>query len=933
MIRRRLNLVIVLVFVGVLPPSAGAQPTSVVRSTDHWAYAPPVRPTPPRIVDPWATTPIDRFVLERLQARGLRPSAPADRARLLRRVSLDLIGLPPTPAEVDAFLVDRSPDAWDTVIDRLLASPHFGEHQAQRWLDLARYADSNGFQADQLRDSWAYRDWVIDALNRDMAFDRFTVEQIAGDLLPDATVAQRIATGFHRTVPCNVEAGVDPEQNRVNQVVDRVNTTATVWLGTTLACAQCHDHKYDPFSQRDYYRMFAVFNNTPLEVRNPNGKAGVEFDFWGPTLDLPYLPEQEVERARLQRRYDAVKARVDQHNADFDQDFASWERRTSAAISQGQPWHALEIASITSTGDETHESLGDRSVLIAGRRPGTTTYTATVRTKLRGITAFKLETLTHPSLPGTGPGRGDDARPNFVLSEFSVTAAADGGPPAPVELRDPRADYSQKNHHITQAIDGNPRKGWAIGGAGFFKDHWATFRTRETVGDGDGTVLTFTLDQNHGRGLTIGRFRLSAFTADPGILDVPKGIAKILRRPAPRTPGQTRRLREAYRKLRPEAALERELREIRARINGIKPPTTLVMVENETPRKTHVFNRGNHRDLGAPVSPGTPPVLHRWAPELPRDRLGLARWLVSPENPLVARVAVNRWWSQLFGEGLVSTEEDFGTRGAPPTHPELLDWLATELVRSGWSRKHVLKLMVQSATYRQSSTASREMRERDPYNRLFTRGPRFRLSAETIRDNALSISGLLSTRRGGPPVFPPQPAGLWRQAGRNEPKYVVADGEDRFRRGVYVVWRRAAPYPSFVLFDGPDRAACHPRRSRTNTPLQALALLNDEAYVEMALAFADRILRERPEADVTTRVTHGFRLALARMPTPRERQHLERMIERELTRLRAAPKEAQRLVRGVRGIKPGPDVDRVELASWWFLASVLLNLDETVTKG
>ena len=925
-----------LVIVGASVAPLGAQDPASGEDGRHWAYTAPVRPPAPNVRnDAWPTTPIDRFVLARLESQGLRPSPRADRARLLRRVSLDLTGLPPTPAEVDGFVADRSPDAWSKVVDRLLASPGFGEHQARHWLDLARYADSNGFQADQLRDSWAFRDWVIDALNQDMPFDRFTVEQLAGDLLPDATDAQRIATGFHRTVPCNVEAGVDPEQNRVNQVVDRVNTTATVWLGTTLACAQCHDHKYDPFSQQDYYRMFAVFNNTPIEVRNPSGK-GVRFDFWGPTMDLPYLPEQEAQRTRLQRSHDAVKARLDQSDASFGERFTTWERRMSAQVARGADWQVLDVASFASTGDEDHQTLNDGSVLVGGRLPGTATYTVTVRTRLEGITALRVETLTHPSLPGTGPGRGDDARPNFILSEFTVTAASSGDDAAdgtPVALWGARADYSQKNWDVAQAIDGDPRKGWAIGGGGFFKDHWATFRTKEPVGDGGETVLTFTLDQNYGRGRTIGRLRLSAFAGDAEILDVPQNVATLLQGKKPRTPKQTRRLRKAYRALRPEAALELELKEIRARMDGVKPPTALVMVEKAKPRQTHVFNRGNYRDTGAAVSPGTPPVLHRWKPELPRNRLGLARWLVDPDNPLVARVTVNRWWSQLFGEGLVSTEEDFGTRGARPLHRDLLDWLATELVRSGWSRKHVLKLMVLSNTYQQTSVTSPELRERDPYNRLFTRGPRFRLSAETIRDNGLAISGLLCSERGGPPVFPPQPAGLWRQTGRNEPKYVVAKDQNRFRRGVYVVWRRAAPYPSFVLFDGPDRAACHPRRSRTNTPLQALALLNDEAYVEMALAFADRVLRERPDDDLSARVTPAFRLALARTPSPEEQRHLERGARRELKRLRAAPADARRIVNGVRGFKPKATVDKVELASWWFVTSILLNLDETITKG
>ena len=902
----------------------------------HWAYRKPVRPTPPTASRAdWIRNPIDAFVLHRLDARGSQPTPVEEPARLLRRVYLDLIGLPPTIEELDAFLADDGPDAWERVVDRLLASPRFGEHWAQQWLDLARYADSNGFQADQLRDSWAYRDWVIDALNDGMPFDRFSLEQLAGDLLPDPTLAQRIATGFHRNVPCNVEAGVDPEANRVNQVVDRVNTTATVWLGTTMECAQCHDHKYDPFSQRDYFRLFAFFNSTPIEVENG---AGVRFDFYGPKIELPLDREQRALREDLRTALAATRRQQQLDLADLDAEQERWERRIRERAHHDRSWHVLPPVRFSSTGDEDHRVLDDQSILISGRVPGTTRYVVDVETDLAGITALRLETLTHPSLPGTGPGRGDVQRPNFILSEFTVTAAPRGSDePSPVTLHTATADYSQPGWDVARAIDGKPDQGWAIGG-GFFRDHCAIFRTASRVG-GDSTRLTFTLDQNFGRGRTIGRFRLSAYTGDPELLAVPDDILAILEQSTPRSPTQRERVREHFRRNHP--ATERHARRIadlESRLAAIRPATALVMVEDE-PRATHLMRRGNYLQPGERVTAGTPAALHPFRDAWPRNRLGLARWLTSPDNPLLARVTVNRWWSSIFGRGLVATEEDFGLRSLAPSHPALLDWLAVEFVDSGWSMKHVLRLIVTSATYRQSSRRPPPGPQHDADNQWLGRGPRFRMSAQMIRDCALQIGGLLSPKAGGPPVYPPQPPRLWRQVGRNEPKYVIDTDDDRFRRGVYVIWRRAAPYPSFVLFDSPDRASCHPRRSRTNTPMQALTLMNDAAFVEAALGLARRI---QGFADLSTaqKVERAFRIAVARRPNHAEQRHLLGIFARERQRLAADPERARSILAGIHDHRREPHgardplrADAVETAAWFFVATTLLNLDETISKG
>ena len=700
----------------------------------HWAYVKPVRPALPRVADPGARVhnPIDAFVLARLEQAGLKPSPPADRARWLRRVSLDLIGLPPTPAEVDAFMADARADARERIVDRLLASPQYGERWARPWLDLARYADSHGFQRDDLRDLWPYRDWVIRAMNADLPFDQFTVWQIAGDLLPEVreTAGQPsnldplIATGFHRAAPTNVEAGTDQEEGRVNQVFDRVNTTAAVWLGTTLECAQCHNHKYDPFSQQDYYRFFTYFDHTPRETDFTTPKAMAALKFTGPYLELPD-PANDGRRAEM---------------------------------------------------DAKRTTLDDQ------------------------IAARSAEVL-------------------------ATTAAGNAKAPS----------AKQRNQ----------------------------------------------------------------------ILGQDKALAEL------RTARQT---------------LTRE-------VEALKPPRTLVMRELDEPRATRVLNRGNFLDPGEPVSAGTPAALHASAPPAgPRGtRLDLARWLVDRENPLVARVTVNRWWAEFFGRGIVSTLEDFGVKGEPPTHPELLDWLAVEFMERGWSMKHIHRLIVLSATYGQSSRITPELLAADDQNKLLARGPRFRLDAETIRDNALAIAGRLSLKQGGPPVRPYQPPGLWEnKVGGDRVTYEVSSGEDAWRRGVYTVWKRSSPYPSFMNFDATSRTACTVRRSRSNTPLQALTLLNDPVYVEAALALARRVLVERPAADAAQRLRYAFQLCVARSPSAVELSALAELLEQQTASLAADPAAAQRVVGDD---EPPPDITVPELAAWHAVATALLNLDETITKG
>ncbi len=908
----------------------GAKWPDEPEATRHWAYVKPVRATPPAVKQAdWPINEIDHFVLAQLEARGWKPSPATDRARLIRRVSLALTGLPPTVAEVDAFMTDKSADAYERVVDRLLKSKHYGQRWARPWLDLARYADSNGFQADQLRDSWAYRDWVINALNADMPFNRFTTEQLAGDLLPEATVDQKIATGFHRTVTCNVEAGVHPEENRVNQVIDRVNTTGLVFLGTTLECAQCHNHKYDPFTMKDYYQLFAYFNNTPLEVKQA---GGVRYDFIGPKMMLPLASREREQRAGWQKQYDELSERSQALSKDSDAGREQWEERLIASLKNPGQWQAATIEKITSNGGEEFKQLNDDSVLVGGSLPGTSVYQLVCRVdSTEAIGAIKIEALTHPDLPGKGPGRGDAKRPNFILSE--LTASIEGPQEnQPITLHSATADYSKKNWEVAKAIDQNRKTGWAIGQK-FGSPHWATFQIRTPRALDASDRLKLVLDQNFGRGRTIGRIRVSVLVGDAAGANVPPNLAAILMKQK-RSRKERRELDQFYAADNPELAkLKVEMELLKKKLDRLQPPSTLVMVEMDKARETHIMRRGNYLSPGPAVSAATPASLHTASKDLPPNRLGLAQWLTSNDNPLIGRVTVNRWWAEIFGNGIVTTMEDFGSQCEPPTHPALLDWLSVEFMENGWSMKHLHKLMVMSAAFRQSSTVTPEVLGQDPGNQFFARGPRYRLSAEAIRDSALRISGLLSEEMGGPPVMPYQPNGIWRQVGRNEPKWVAAKDERRFRRGIYVVYRRAAPYPSFVNFDAPDRGACVIKRPRTNTPLQALTLLNDPAYLEMALALGVRMMQEPGSSNIQDRAAHGFRLCLSRQPKAAELENLVRFYQTELARLRKNPSAAEELLKAIPGYRPPRDLNPVETAAWFFVANVLLNLDETITLG
>ena len=907
---------------------------SGARYEEHWAWLTPSRPDPPSVRQSnKVANPIDSFLLRRLEEEKLSFSPSIAAGPLLRRLSLDLIGLPPTPREVADFEradEENSAAALERAVDRLLSSPRFGERWARPWLDLARYADSNGFQADQLRPSWAYRDWVIKALNKNMPFDQFTVEQLAGDLLPASTIDQKIATGFHRTVTCNVEAGVSPEGNRVNQVFDRVNTTGTVWLGVTLECAQCHDHKYDPFSMSDYYAMFDFFNHTPLEVQLPSNKTDVSHDFIGPYLDLPLTAEQQKEAKDLDAQIIACQQDRAVMIKNQEQAFRTWERRHSEGALLESEWDVLQVTSFSSTGGEEHEILTDGSILLGGRIPDVTTYTVEARSRLPLISQLKVEALSHPKLPGKGPGRGDGKSPNFVLKEFAVSLHRSGRN-LPIALHRPQANFSQKNWNVAGLLDGNPKTGWAINPQ-FGKSHWATFELHKPVKTANST-LVFTLPQDWGKGRVIGNLRLSARSKVGPVSKLPPELLAILKQPhSERKTTQQKKLRAHFEKESPALKeIDAKIARLKEKRNSIKGNKTLVMIEMEERRRTYILNRGNFLSPAEPVAANTPARLPRLPDNPSGNRLDLAHWLVRSDNPLTARVAVNRWWAEIFGNGIVATLEDFGTQSDPPTHPELLDWLAVELIESGWDMKHILKSIVLSNAYRQSSRITAVHKAKDPRNLLLARAPRFRMDAERLRDNALAISGLLSSKMFGKPVMPYQPPGLWRQTGRNEPKWQEQKDENRWRRGIYVVYRRAAPYPSMVNFDAPDRAACTVKRPRTNTPSQALTMLNDPAYVEMALALADRILTESDSP--ASRTPYAFRLVLSRSPTPRELVIVDDLLQERLEHFRSNPEDAAQLLKNPNFVYRPRSTNAPELAAWFYVANAFLNLDETITRN
>lgn len=903
----------------------------------HWAYVTPRRPAPPALDGGgWVRGPIDAFVLARMRAEGLTPAPEAGRAALIRRVSLDLTGLPPTPEEVEAFERDPRPDAYDRVVDRLLASPHYGEKWARHWLDLARYADSEGHDQDNGREIWHYRDWVVSAFNRDLPFDRFTLEQIAGDLLPDATRETRVATGFHRNTMFNREAGVDPDEAHWEVLVDRVGTTGTVWLGSTLACAQCHDHKYDPFTQADFYSFLAFFNGAERHTRTVTfGNNPPVVTVEEPVLDLP-TPAQQAALERLRAKLAALEAQATRTSPEIEADERLWEAQVRAAEAE---WVTLEADALASSGGSTLEHRADGSILVSGENPPTDSYRVGGPAPPGPIRALRLELLPDESLPGGGPGRFHDG--GFVITGFEALLVAEGAPPRPLPFEAVRADASSPYHEVQLLVQrgaGATRfDGWSAPPG---VRHQVTFALARPVRVAPGERIEVRL--HHGRGvvgrLGTGRFRVSVSASKTpfATLEVPEAVRAALALPREeRSASQAETVARHHREAAPRlAGVRDEIEKTRRALGRLGVATTLVMADapRETPLSARVRKGGAYSSPSARVPAAVPDFL----PPLPEgseaDRLGLARWLTDPDNPLVARVTVNRYWEQLFGAGLVRTVDDFGTRGEEPTHPELLDWLAREFVESGFRVKAMHRAMVTSATYRQSSVVDAVKRARDPDNRWLARATRRRLPAEHIRDAALAATGLLDRTIGGHPVFPYQPEGVWRFA-LSEPKlWRTSDPPDRYRRGLYTYWRRTAVHPQLTVFDAPSREVCTGRREPTNTPMQALAQLNEPTVIDAARHLARRLVALPPPKDDRARARLAFRSVLSREPEPGELDRLVDYVDSERRHFGARPVAAARLARPATedGDGAASADDDPATAAWTLLVAALLNTDEAI---
>ena len=923
----------------VWPDGVGSSDTEISR---HWAFVAPVRPPLPEVSkDDWPANPIDRFILERLETEGLLPSPEADRVTLLRRLSLDLIGLPPSIEEVDAFDADPSPGAYRKQVERLLGSPHYGERWGRHWLDAARYADSDGFEKDKSRRVWFYRDWVIQALNSDLPYDRFIIEQLAGDLLPEATQDQIVATGFLRNSMINEEGGIDPEQFRMEAMFDRMDAIGKGILGVTIQCAQCHDHKFDPLRQEEYYRMFAFLNNSH--------EANVPV----------YTPEEQMKKAEIFGQIREIEADLKHRHPDWQQRLAQWE----ADVYGDQPaWTVLqpEIDDISS-GGQKFSALEDGSLLAGGFSPSNQALKLTVSTEIQDITAFRLELLTDPNLPLGGPGR--SLKGMGALTEFEVQAAPAGDPEksskiklvraeaslsVPERLLEPTFDDKSGRRRVTGpaefAIDGKKETAWGIdnGPGRRNQPRQAVFVAEAPISHPQGTLLTFQLLQVHGgwnsddnQSHNLGRFRLSLTTApDPGVDPVPARVRDLLELPSRRRTALQQQLVFAYwRTTLPEwqSANDRIEELWQQHPEG---SAQLVLQERESERDTHVLSRGDFLKPEKSVATGVPSFLHPFPEGLPENRLGFARWLVDRESPTTARSLVNRVWQTYFGTGLVATSEDLGTQSEAPSHPRLLDWLAVEFMDQGWSLKKLHRLILNSATYRQSSRVTPTLLERDPYNRLLARGPRLRVEAEIIRDITLAASGLLNPRIGGPSVFPPAPEFLFKPPASFGPKiWDVAEGEDRYRRALYTFRYRSVPYPMLQTFDAPNGDTSCVRRSRSNTPLQALTALNEPLFMEAAQALALKTLQEGGSSDLE-RVTFAFRRCLARRPEAEEIRELLSLLQKQTVRL------SQGWISpwGIAGIdeKRRPELPEgatpVQLAAWTTVSRLLLNLDETITK-
>ena len=919
----------------------------------HWAYRPLVRPVPPRDDRPA----IDAFIDAALEREGIEPVAAADRTTLARRASLDLTGLPPDPDAVRAFLADGAPGAWERYVDALLASPAHAERLAAWWLDLVRYADSVGYHGDQEVTVWPYRDWVIRAFADNMPFDRFTREQLAGDLLPGATRDSRVAAAYNRLGMMSAEGGAQAEEYLLKYAADRVRDVGGAWLGSTVGCAECHDHKYDPFTTRDFYSLSAFFADIEergvYDIGQPRDKS------WGRMEAYP-SPEQEAALATLDARLADTKRVLETDTPERARDREAWIGRIAR-----DPWKPLPPVANAAGGGAVLAVQEDRSVLVSGPRPETADTTLLLDAPGGPVAGLRLEALVHDSLPKRGPGRADNG--NLVVTEISLwhRPAAAGTEPKvlpddrPVKLAHAKASFEQSvageltpsgKWLAAYAIDGQAsgdQIGWAIHEE-VGKDQWLVVRPEAPVDVPAGDRLVVVVEQHHPVGYQLGRFRLSVSaeaTDDAGPGSLPADVVAAARKPAgERTPEEAARLVAAHRDLSPATAPLRELlataeRERKALLDRVAYFPATVAVE---PRAVRILPRGNWMDRsGEQVLPATPaflPGLATPAGEGGRaSRLDLAAWMTGPANPIVPRVLANRLWAILFGQGLSRRLDDHGAQGEPPSHPELLDWLACEL-RDGaagggapWDIRALLREIVSSAAYRRASVAPRATVARDPENRLLARQNRFRVDAETVRDTALAASGLLVRKTGGPSVKPYQPEGYWDYLNFPQRVWQADSGEGLWRRGLYVHWQRQYLHPAMMVFDAPSREECAARRPRSNTPLQALVLLNDPEFVEAARALAARAIAAAGP-DPSARAEALLELAVGRPARDGEAAVLVELAAAERARFAADSEAARALLAVGKAPLPG-DVDPVELAAWTSAARAVLNLQETTTRN
>jgi hypothetical protein len=887
----------------------------------HWAYLAPVKPAVPGTGNG-----IDFLVQQRLKEIGLQPAPEADRRTLARRLHFDVAGLPPKPGEVEAFERDKSPDAYSRLVEKLLASPHYGERMAIGWLDVVRFADTIGYHSDNPRNVWPYRDYVIESFNKNKPFNQFTREQLAGDLLPGSSLEQKVGSAFNRLLLSTEEGGAQAKDYEVRMLTDRVRAVGAVWLGQTIGCSQCHDHKFDPIKARDFYSLGAFF----ADIKEP---------ILGRREDGMLVPDrkQDAELARL----DGNAARLQtEYDAPRPDQVATWEQAALEAIDAEKNWTLLtpeksvSTAGVKLNADKEHVITGERDP-----RDGKDTFRITVKTGLKNITGFRLEALRGDKLPNNGPGRGPAG--NFTITEFKVEDALTNN----IALAEASATFEPDGYPASAALDGKKesRNGWSVRGTTGVNQA-IHFAIKEPISGGDDTTLTFIIQQTAGGNEVLGRFRLSAATVPGGVKAgktavPPSDIAEILRiTPGQRADDQKSRLAAYHRSAAPElAGLRLRLADARKAKTDFEAtiPRCLVSISADKPRTVRILPRGNWMiETGDIVQPALPAYLSSSAtqPEgRAPNRLDLADWIVARDNPLTARVFVNRLWKQFFGMGLSKVLDDFGAQGEQPPNPALLDWLACEFMDSGWDVKQIVRLIVNSQTYKQVSTASKELQARDPENRELARQSRWRLDAELVRDNALAISGLLVPKIGGPSVRPYQPDGYWENLNFPVRSYDASKGADQYRRGLYTWWQRSFVHPSMLAFDAPTREECAADRNRSNIPQQALALLNDPSYVEAARAFASRILTECA-GDNAARITWAWREALGRPPRPDELETVRKVLEKHLAEYRDDTKASEALAKfGLMPVTQG--MNQSELAAWINVARVILNLHETITRS